>query len=231
MTHFASTLDHFGRQLARNLGILGLIVTLAACQALPQRADRVGNVPDDPKHRSEESKIFYQSVTTGALIGGVAGGVIGRKMSDDGKGTILGAVTGAIIGGMIANQYAKKKISEFRDVRLKNEQLEQLASQARKYNDEIRAYNASLDADIASLKKKNKADRERLATARLKAIKGKKAEIVARIEEREQIKNALVEDQQLKMVRNLEVLRQQEKELNLKIARYERLAGSGAIIG
>nr|VFK38916.1 MAG: Glycine zipper 2TM domain-containing protein [Candidatus Kentron sp. SD]VFK43202.1 MAG: Glycine zipper 2TM domain-containing protein [Candidatus Kentron sp. SD]VFK78977.1 MAG: Glycine zipper 2TM domain-containing protein [Candidatus Kentron sp. SD] len=232
MTHFfASTLGHFGRQLIRNLGILGLVFALAACQALPQRADRVGNVPDDPKDRSEEAEIFYQSVAAGALIGGVAGAVIGRKMSDDGKGTLLGTVIGSAIGSAVANEYAKKKISEFRDVRLKNKQLETLVSQARKYNDEVRAYNASLDAEIASLRKMNKADRERLAIAKLKVVKEKKTEIAARIEEREQIKNALVEDQQLKMARHLEGLRRQEKELDLKIARYEKLAGSGAIIG
>jgi len=230
MTHFASTFGPFGRQQARKLGILGLIITLAACQALPQRADRTGNVPTDPEARSAEAEIFYQSVAAGALIGGVAGAVIGRKMSNDTGGALLGALIGSAIGSAVANEYAKKKITEFRDVRLKNEQLKALVEASEKYNAEIRAYNDSLDADIASLRKKNKADRKRLATAKLEAIKQKKAEIAKRIEEREQLTSALIEGQQQAMKVQLEELRQQETALDLKIARYERLA-SGGVIG
>nr|VFJ62403.1 MAG: Glycine zipper 2TM domain-containing protein [Candidatus Kentron sp. DK] len=229
MRHFASPLGHFGRQQAHKLGILGLIITLAACQALPQRADRTGNVPTDLELRSAEAKIFYQSVATGAIVGGVAGAVIGRKLSDDTGGTLLGTLIGSAIGSVIANEYAKKKITEFRDVRLKNEQLKTLVDASEKYNEEVRGYNDSLDSDIASLRKKNRADRKRLATIRLETIKQKRAEIAKRIEEREQLKNALVEEQQPVMEAQLEALRQQQKELDLKIARYERLAGGGVI--
>ena len=46
--------------------------------------------------------------TTGAVVGGVAGAVVGRQMADSSRGKNVGTVVGAVAGALIGNQIAKE---------------------------------------------------------------------------------------------------------------------------
>lgn len=212
---------------ARILMVVCIAFFLAACQGMPQRED---SASADAQIQSNESEIFYESVAAGAAIGAVAGGVIGNQVGDK-NGTLIGAAVGTALGAVIGREYGKRKIYEYRDVRLKNDELRTMVQKAQEYNEEISAYNASLQADMAQLKKQNEEDQVRLAQLKLARAKAKQREVAARIEERKAIQNALVADQGAALRRELSRLEEEEKTLNGHIAKYKEIIQNGPVIG
>lgn len=203
----------------RILAVAGITFFLLACQGMPQRED---SASADVEVQSIESQIFYESVAAGAAIGAVTGGLIGNQVGE--AGAWFGTAAGAVIGGIIGNAYAEQKISEYRDVRLQNDRLQILVQQAQRYNEEISAYNASLQADIAQLQKQNEDDRMRLSQLKLAQAKAKQRAVAERIKERKALRDALVADQSAVLRQELFRLEEEEKILNGHISKYKAMA-------
>lgn len=58
--------------------------------------------------RPEPTVPRCQAETTGRLVGGIAGALIGRNLGDDGASRAIGTVGGAVIGSVIGGEIGRR---------------------------------------------------------------------------------------------------------------------------
>ena len=82
-----------------------------------------------------EEKISGQATATGAVLGGVAGALIGGDKNREG-----GAIIGAVIGGLAGNQVGKKRVRNLHAKQAETDRLRDRVASARAIGLDWRSY-------------------------------------------------------------------------------------------
>lgn len=179
---------------------------------------------------SPERKIWAQAIATGVGTGAVIGGTAGYLLGDE-SGAAIGAGCGAIVGGIAGWAVANAQIDKYKNITLQNEQLEKLLCSARQYNTEATTYNNQLRKEIAEIETKTKPDQAKIAKKKIKEVEAYRAQVKARITEREKLSATLVPAQRAQYEFTLYALKEEEKKMDEIIEKYQQLASEKALIG
>jgi len=201
------------QRVLKNTTILMMILSFLSSCATMQGV--VGKKPQN----SVERDIFTQAIAAGAAIGGVAGGIVGATASGKNKkeNTLIGAGVGAILGGVVGGAVANYQIENYRNIQLKNHQLETLLNSARQYNQKVAAYNSQLEQQMIQIRKKNKEERARIAMDTKKQAEEYRSQLHEAIVERTKLSESLVPDQKKRYQKTLSKLKAEEKKLDAAI--------------
>jgi len=200
---------------------LAVTMLLSSCATMP-----VGPSGSIAPKNSAETEIFYQAVATGAIVGGAAGALIGKKTNDT-SGAIAGGILGAVVGGLIGREIAKQQIADLRNVKLETDRMEMLLANARKYNKEISDYNRQLRVDISNLKKQSQDQQSRLAQQKLREAEQSRENLQESIDDRAKIANTLESSQQRKYKQELKQLEKEEQKMDQYIAELKKIDEEG----
>jgi hypothetical protein len=205
------------QRVLKNITVLIMILSFLSSCATMQGI--VGKKPQN----SVERDIFTQAIAASAVIGGVAGGVMGAAASGKNKkeNALIGAGVGALLGGVVGGAVANHQIENYRNIQLKNDQLETLLDSARQYNQRVAAYNNRLEQQMIRLRKKNKEERARIAMAKKQQAEVYKTQLQEAIAERMKLSEALVSGQKEQYQQTLRELKIEEQKLIATITELE----------
>lgn len=183
---------------------------ISSCTTLPASV-----APQNPQERS----ILTQAVGAGAATGAVVGGVIGNQAEENNRATntAIGAAVGALVGSIIGGVVAHHQIENYRDIRLKNDELETLLKSARDYNQKIAAYNNDLKREIAWLRRETRARKAQIARTTLDKARKEQQGIQNQITERYRLSQTLISSQKKKYQKTLWKLEEEERKLDKSI--------------
>jgi uncharacterized protein YcfJ len=99
-----------------------------------------------------EQKATLEGGAAGALLGAVAGRIIG----DDAEATIACTAAGAVIGGLAANWYIRRVEARSEGLKGKENNLDARIQYARKVNSDVTQYNTNLKKQLEKTKIKIK---------------------------------------------------------------------------
>jgi len=122
-----------------------------------------------------EERIGGQATATGAVLGGVAGALIGGDKNREG-----GAIIGAVIGGLAGNQVGKKRVRNLQAKQAETDRLADRVASARAFNRDMYAYNQDLNKQITAIVQ------EREAKRALALAKAKRAEVEQKLRDVDQ---------------------------------------------
>lgn len=179
-------------------------------------------------YNNEEMKVFAETATIAALIGGVIGNRAARNKDSKIKDVFTAA--GATVGGFIGVEIAKNRIKKLRNAKLKNSELQSVLTSARRFNSTTAQKNRQLQNEIVNLRRKlasqNKQQQRQniqLSNKQLAEAKARKSEINTRIQDRQLMVNALDRSQQVQLQRELNTLKQENAKLDNLIAQSENI--------
>lgn len=202
-------------------------VYLTACNSMPTAlsglsGSSLGVVPDN----TQEQQIFQQALGVGTVAGVAVGTLVGREVGGEGnrtKGGLAGGLIGGIVGAAIAREVAKEQIRNLRDVKLENENLEQVLQGARAYNAEIAQYNSDLKKEIVRLKKMEQHERARLAQGLRRKAELSEGKISDSIESRSEMAAALEGAQQRQLRAELRELKAEYREVSRQVEELRKI--------
>ncbi len=97
-----------------------------------------------------------QGAGVGAAGGAAAGGLLGQLIGKDSTSTLLGAAIGAVVGAGAGYIYGNHVANQKEKFASQEDWLDACIASASKTNQETRAYNEKLAAEINSLKARSK---------------------------------------------------------------------------
>ena len=166
------------KQILKTISILIALSFLASCATMPggtggKDQPEAQAQPQKAPPNAAERAIFLQAVATGAGVGAAVGGILGAILAKDNRlgGAAIGATAGALVGGAAGALVAKKQIQDYRDIHLKNDQMEALLKNAKDYNSSVASQNDNLQQEIARLQVKKESQGKKVSK-----VKQKKAE-------------------------------------------------------
>ena len=207
------------QRVLKNITILIMILSFLSSCATMQGI--VGKKPQN----SVERDIFTQAIAAGAVIGGVAGGIVGATASGKNKkeNALIGAGVGTFLGGLVGGAVANYQIENYRNIQLKNHQLETLLDSARQYNQKVAAYNNDLKQQMIRLRKKNKEEQVRIAMDKKQQAEAYKIQLQEAIAERAKLSQALIPEQKEQYQKTLRELKIEEQKLIATITELDAI--------
>lgn len=104
--------------------------------------------------KNDSSRTVTEGALSGAAVGAGLGAIVGALVGG-GDGAAIGAAIGGAVGGVAGGAVGKHIADKKAEYASREEWLDACIAQARKSNDEARAYNARLKKDIAALNKQS----------------------------------------------------------------------------
>ncbi|MCI5192651.1 MAG: hypothetical protein D3915_05930 [Candidatus Electrothrix sp. AU1_5] len=134
-----------------------------------------GETQSTDLENSGETTIFLQAVGVGSGVGLGVGLLACDSLDGVAKKLCIASTTA--IGGGIGYYVAQEQINNLDQVRLENEQLSNLVTEARRYNNKAVAYNSQLKQEISQLKQSRRRDPNDVAN-KLNEVRNKRNKVI-----------------------------------------------------
>lgn len=195
------------RKIVRMLLVAVLTVNLVGC----------GLVTGPP---SPEKEILVESISTGAIVGGVIGATVFGLATQDEWATAAGGVIGALLGSVVGRIVGDCLLDDVKDLELENDKITALLDQAKTYNHSIAEENKILAQQLKDIKQ-NGQDKETAYALGLERAKETLEGVQERIAERERFSSMLVAEQSAPYKKTIEALKKEQENLEKIIHEYE----------
>ncbi|HSP42741.1 MAG TPA: hypothetical protein VLO11_07725 [Luteolibacter sp.] len=150
----------------RTIALAVICIMAASCA---NSGSLLVSTPDEVK-TMRQARAAYSA--GGALVGGAAGYLIGKKSDNHLMGGIMGGLAGAAIGDALGQKAGEDKIQAKRTAKATEEQLVSDIAAAQKFNTAARSYNSRLRNEIAELRKsKSESEQNRMVAQANMAMK------------------------------------------------------------
>ena len=215
---------------ARSIGcILIMLSLLTSCIPIVQGPEdpQTGEATNQNQEQYQaERAIFIESVATGAIIGGAIGGVAARLA---GASPLIGIFVGAAVGAAVGDVVAEEQISDYREVKLENEKLEQLIKAAETYNAEVAQQNTIAEQKLTEIKDKEGNMQKVLAAAEVIKLQQQQEQLQQALDDRRQISEALEAEQSEQYKQTLAELEKEDEHLNVMIEEAKAISETGYV--
>ncbi|CAK8723710.1 hypothetical protein KKHLCK_13160 [Candidatus Electrothrix laxa] len=198
------------------IGLLIAVFLLSSCANM-----QLGQYLPGGLENSTEMTIFFQAVGVGAGLGLGVGLLACNKL--EGTARTLCVTSATAIGGGIGYLVAKQQINNLNQVQLENNQMEDMLTAARKYNNDTASYNTQLKREIQQLRQRKGCDPKEVQ-GKLSVVRDKQKKVNEAIEIREQIVAKLSDpNQKSRYQQTLRQLESENSQLNSSIRELEGL--------